>query len=136
MSRKTRSRRRSGGFTLMEVLLVVAILIILASLATIAITRTFEGAKKNKASLDIQGIKTGINAYYLDIGSYPPSLDALEIAPEGLPNPLKWNGPYLENGVPVDPWGNPYQYTMENNATIVVMSLGRDGVAQSGDEIQ
>jgi general secretion pathway protein G len=120
----------------MEVLLVVAILIILASLATIAITRTFNGARKNKASLDIQGIKTGINAYYLDIGSYPPSLEALEVAPEGLPNPQKWNGPYLENGLPVDPWNNPYQYALENNSTIVVSSYGPDGVAQSGDEIQ
>jgi general secretion pathway protein G len=114
----------------------VAICIGLSSLATIAITRTFEGARDNKASLDIQGIKTGINAYHLDIGSYPPSLEALVVAPKGLPNPQKWNGPYLENGLPVDPWNNPYQYVLENNSTIVVSSYGPDGVAQSGDEIQ
>jgi general secretion pathway protein G len=131
MQRKTIRRRRPRGFTLMEVLLVVAILIILAGLATVAITRTYGNARRNAAKLDINTISQTMDAYYLDIGSYPPTLDALVTMPDGLANPAKWGGPYLQRGLPADPWGNQYQYSNEGEQ-FKVWSMGPNGA--SGDE--
>jgi general secretion pathway protein G len=134
MQRKLLRRRRSRGFTLMEVLLVVAILIILAGLATVAITRTYGGARKNAAKLDINTLSQTMDAYYLDIGSYPPTLEGLVTLPDGLANPAKWNGPYLQKGLPVDPWGNQYQYTNEGEH-FKIWSNGADGQSGTEDDV-
>lgn len=127
-------RRRRGGFTLMEVLLVVAILLILAGLATVAITRTYKGARVNAAKLDINTISQTIDAYYLDNGQFPPSLDALVTLPDGLPNPQKWNGPYLQKGLPTDPWGQAYIYQVDGEQ-FVISSAGPDLAANTDDDI-
>jgi general secretion pathway protein G len=134
MQRKTIRRRRARGFTLMEVLLVVAILIILAGLATVAISRTYVGARKNAAKLDINTLTQTMDAYYLDIGSYPPSLDALVTQPDSLANPMKWNGPYLQKGLPADPWGNQYQYSNDGDQ-FKIWSMGPNGTNGDEDDI-
>src|SRR5688500_13172438 len=96
MHRPRNSRRRRRGFTLMEVLLVVAILLILASLATVAISRTLKGTQAKQAKIDISTLTQAINMYYIDIGAYPDTLESLVFMPEGLANTTKWNGSYLE----------------------------------------
>ena len=136
MSRKFAHRRmrRRQGFTLMEVLLVVAILIILAGLATVAITQTYRGARENAARLDIRTITQQLDAYYLDVGNYPPTLDGLVTLPDGIPNPHKWNGPYLQKGLPLDPWNNQYQYRVDGEP-VSVWSVGPDGASDTEDDI-
>lgn len=128
------SRRRRSGFTLMEVLLVVAILLILASLATVAISRTLKGTQAKQAQIDINTLNQAINVYYIDVGSYPPTLESLVVMPDGLANPQKWNGSYLEKDLPADPWGNAYQYTV-NGDQIVIKSMGPDGTDGTQDDI-
>jgi general secretion pathway protein G len=103
MRRKTDRRigRATSGFTLIEILLVVVIIGLLASIVTVSIPKHLESARLNKARADIQGIGVAIQSYYMNEGRYPPSLAALS---EG-------DDPYLERGVPRDPWQGDYQYT-------------------------
>ncbi len=81
------------------------------------------------ATIQIALLKTALNVYQLDIGSYPKGLDALRVPPADLP-PGKWYGPYLEKDVPLDPWGKPYQYRVpgvHNTDSFDVWTVGPDG---------
>jgi general secretion pathway protein G len=102
--------RRSGGFTLIEVLLVLVILVVLASLAVVAYGPIQKSMKIKAARTQIGLFKTAIGTYNLDVGAYPTSLDGLRNQPGEVP-PDKWHGPYLDSDVPPDPWGHPYQYS-------------------------
>ena len=95
-----RSRSRSG-FTLIEILLVVVIIGMLATVVTISVPRHLEKARVNKTKADIQGMGIAIQSYYMEEGKYPSSLDAL----------TSGDDPYLEKGIPKDPWGGTYQYS-------------------------
>ena len=100
-------RRKQAGFTLIEVLLVVAILGILAGVVVV----NFAG-KQKKAAIDacrtsIQNVCTAIDMYEVDTGRYPSSLSALTQS-DGAPN---WSGPYIRGQAPKDPWGIALQYS-------------------------
>jgi len=136
-----RDRRRTGGFTLMEVLLVLVILAVLASLAVFAYQKTQRRANINAAKAQVGLLRTPLQAYQLSIGSYPTTaqgLQALRYAPSDLPNPSKWDGVYLESDVPLDPWDNPYQYIspgIHNPDGFDVWSFGPDGINGTQDDI-
>jgi general secretion pathway protein G len=126
----TRPANRRRGFTLVEVLLVLVILMIMASLTLLAIGPMQRKAYINSAKTQIGLFKTPLSAYQLDVGSLPASLEALRRPPADLPNPAKWAGPYLESEVPLDPWGHPYQYAcpgQHNPDSYDIWSLGPDG---------
>jgi general secretion pathway protein G len=108
------SRSRRAGFTLIEVLLVLAILVILAALAVPNLTRIFGTSQAKAAKVQIEGLSTAIKAYYLDVGIYPPSLDALCQPPGG--DNGKWRGPYVEKPQKLfDPWGKQFSYSPQSN---------------------
>ena len=136
----TRGRARRG-LTLIEVLLVLAILVIIASVAIVAIGPRMEEAKRGKAKVLIGEFETALEAYRINIGSFPTTsqgLDALQNAPTDLPNPAKWAGPYLKKGVPADPWGQSFQYASpgSNNADAPdIWSLGADGQDGTADDV-
>jgi general secretion pathway protein G len=94
---------------LIEVLLVLVILVVLASLAVVAYGPIQKSMRVKAAKTQIGLFKTAINKYNLDVGNYPPNLDALRTPPGDLP-PGKWDGPYLDSDIPMDPWGKPYNY--------------------------
>jgi len=127
--------------TLIEVLLVLAILVIIASLAVTAYGPMQRKAYIRAAEAQIKAFKTPLQAYYLDLNCYPTTqqgLDALRNPPADLPNPSKWNGPYLDTDVPLDPWGRPYQYECpgrNNRDEYDVWSLGPDGQNGTDDDI-
>jgi general secretion pathway protein G len=106
---KRLSVRRQGGFTLIEVLLVLVILVVLASFVVVNIGRVQSRSKMDQARAQIGMFKTPISVFQLNCGGYPSTLEALIQPPPDVP-PGKWSGPYLESGLPADPWGNPYQY--------------------------
>jgi general secretion pathway protein G len=86
------------------------VLVILAVLASIVVVNFSSVTKKNneaKAKTDISNLTTALGVYQADAGDYPPSLDALVSNPG---NVAKWNGPYIQRGIPLDPWGHPYNY--------------------------
>ena len=130
--------RRRRGFTLMEVLLVLVILAILGSLAALSYETMSRRANKKAAESQIGLFKTPIQMYQMAIASYPPSLEALRSAPGDLPNPAKWDGPYLDSPVPLDPWDRPYQYVFpgtHNPDGYDLWSFGPDGVNGTEDDI-
>lgn len=130
--------RRRRGFTLMEVLLVLVILAVLGSLAAISVDAINKRANRKAAESQIGLFKTPIQMYQMAVGSYPPTLDALRTAPGDLPNPDKWDGPYLDKTIPLDPWDNQYQYVapgQHNADSYDIWSMGPDGVSGTDDDI-
>jgi general secretion pathway protein G len=99
------------GFTLLELLVVLAILGLLIGLVAPAVMRQFGSAKEKIAQQSVERLATVLDMYKLDIGNYPTTdqgLQALITQPQGVNN---WEGPYLKGDkLPEDPWGHPFVY--------------------------
>ena len=111
---KRSSSRRNRGFTLVEVLLVLVILVILASLVTVNVLASKRNADLKAAKVQVELLDHFLQLYLLDIGSYPSQqsgLQALRTVPADLQGSDKWGGPYIERDIPMDPWGKPFTYT-------------------------
>ena len=131
------SRNLSRAFTLVEMLLVVAIIGILAALVIPKIAGKSDDARKTAAHADIYGgIKAVIDNYDVDNGTYPHSLNDLLQAPNNARN---WKGPYFDPPqLPVDPWGRPYVYVYpgrHNPNSYDLYSVGTDGIEGNEDDI-
>ncbi len=137
--RETRRRRdRRSGFTLMEVLLVMAILVILGSMVGFQIINMKKGADEDAARLQIGMFEQQMDAYRLHVGSYPTAnqgLEALRVRPADIANPKKWRGPYANKDIPTDPWSNPYQYELITADQLRIWSWGPDLTDGSEDDI-
>lgn len=137
---KTRRRRPvRAGFTLMEVLLVLAILVILGGTVTFYFAGVFEGGKRDAAKAQIEMFKDMLELYRMHVGQYPTSgqgLNALHQQPGDLPNPQKWKGPYTSEEIPLDPWDRPYQYQLVAPDQFQIWSNGADGSAQTQDDVK
>ena len=122
------SRRSAAGFTLVELLVVLAILTMLAGLVGPRVLGMLGGAKSKTAAVQIADIEKALEIYKLDVGRFPSTeegLDALVKKPGAAGG---WSGPYLKGGLPSDPWGNPYRYASPGaNGGIDIISLGGDG---------
>lgn len=142
MKRK-RARRASGGFTLLEVLLVLAILVILGSMVTVYFVGIQKSGYEQAARVQIEEFEKALDMYKLQVGTYPTAaqgLEALRVPPADLKNPQKWQGPYIKDIIPTDPWGNPYQYELlDTNALslnpIKITSWGADSVEGTEDDV-
>jgi len=125
-----RSRR---GFTLVEIMLVVIIIGVLAAMVIPRFAGRTEQAKIARVKSDLAAIGLALDLYELDLGQYPKSLAELvaKDAPSGLSEEMRkqWNGPYLKKGLPKDPWGRDYQFTVESQhqQDYDLSSLGQDG---------
>jgi general secretion pathway protein G len=103
-------RNPRAAFTLVEMLLVVVILGILASIVLPRISGNTERARKAAAQTEISAFGTALGAFEVDNGYYPrgrDGLQALRLKPRDAQN---WHGPYMEQDIPPDPWGKPYVY--------------------------
>lgn len=125
--RNTRAGKQ-GGFTLMELLVVLAILGLLMSLVGPQVLNQLGGAKTKTTGIQIKDLEQALEMYKLDVGRYPSSeqgLESLVNKPAGLAG---WNGPYLKSDVPVDPWKREYHYKYPGeHAEIDIYSYGQDG---------
>lgn len=133
-----RRRRRRSGFTLMEILLVLAILVVLASMVGLSYSRIQKSMQVSSARTQIGLLEDAVKAYQIGVGSLPPNLEALLAAPPELPNPAKWQGPYLEKQtLPVDPWDQPFQYEIVDQANdkFQIRSNGPDRQPGTTDDI-
>lgn len=121
--------RKIEGFTLIEVMVVVVILGILAAFIVPKIMTRPEQARELKAKQDILAIQNAMDLYKLDNGRYPTTeqgLQALVVQPTSSPQPLNWNKDGYLQKLPVDPWGEAYQYE-NNNGQIHIFSYGPNG---------
>ena len=130
-SRPAKLSRAARGFTLIEIMVVVAILGILAALVVPKIMGRPDEARIVAAKQDIAAIKQALNLYRLDNMRYPTTeqgLQALVEKPASGPIPANWkSGGYLER-LPKDPWGAPYQYLSPGvRGEVDIFSLGADG---------
>jgi len=122
---------REAGFTLIEIMVVIAIIGILATLIVPNIMGRPDEARVTAAKHDVGTINQALKLYRLDIGRYPTTeqgLKALVERPTSEPIPQNWKtGGYL-NSVPIDPWGNPYYFNNPGTrGEIDVISYGADG---------
>lgn len=131
-----RNERRQGrrGITLIEMLVVLTIIALFAALVAPKLLSKSDTARVTAARAQINAFMTALGAYKLDTGTYPTTemgLQALRTRPQNVP---QWQGPYLPQEIPVDPWGRPYiyRYPGEQGDEPEIVCLGADG--QPGGE--
>ncbi len=128
-------KNKQSGFTLLEVMVVVVILGILASVVVPNLLGNKEKADQQKAITDIVSLENALDMYKLDNSVYPTTDQGLEalVTKPSSPEPRNYrDGGYIRR-LPNDPWGNPYQYLSPgDNGTVDIFTLGVDG--QEGGE--
>lgn len=126
-------KRANAGFTLVELLVVLAILGLLAGLVGPQVMKFLGSSKTKTAALQVEDLAATLDLYRLELGRYPSTSEGLQALVQD-PGMANWNGPYLKKSqVPKDPWGNDYQYRSPGqNGPFDVWSLGADG--QEGGE--
>ncbi len=122
------ARPRHTGFTLLELLIVLVILGLLIGYVAPNYFQQEDKSKVKAARAQIKALEDALDQYRLDVGRYPTTeqgLAALTVQPVGEG---RWQGPYLKKAVPLDPWGNPYQYRSPGeHGEVDLYSFGNDG---------
>ncbi len=126
-------RQQQAGFTLIEIMVVILILGLLATLVVQSLRGATDKAKRTKAMADIAELKTALDRYYIDNGSYPTGDQGLQalVTPPATQRADATGGGAGEDSsyirrIPNDPWNNPYVYQSDGN-TYTLKSLGADG---------
>jgi general secretion pathway protein G len=127
-SRLGRSRAGSAGFTLVELLVVLAILTLLAGIVGPRVLGQLGGAKSKTTVVQIADIDKALELFKLDVGRFPTTEEGLAALTARPPTVTTgWAGPYLKGALPTDPWTRPYRYQLAPGGAIEILSLGADG---------
>lgn len=120
---------RAGGFTLLELLVVMVIIGLLAGYVGPKLFGQIGKSEVKVARAQIDGLQKALDQYRLDTGHYPTNEQGLEALRSKPADEARWAGPYLQKAVPLDPWGHPYVYRLpgEHGNEYDLSSLGRDG---------
>jgi len=128
--RTSHRKRASRGFTLLEMLVVLMIIGLIAGLVGPQLLGRVDTSKVTAANAQVRMLKGALETMRLDMGRFPTKEEGLSLlmeAPKDQRFKRKWQGPYLSEDVPPDPWGNPYQYSPKSRTAIILYSLGADG---------
>jgi general secretion pathway protein G len=131
-SRPNRRAPKAAGFTLLEMLVVLVIIGLLAGLVGPRLFSKVDQSKVTTAQTQVKLLRGAIENIRLDVGRYPTAEEGLSLlskAPADAALAGRWRGPYLDDAVPLDPWGNAYQYSVPgaNGQGFALYSLGSDG---------
>ncbi|MDC0322334.1 type II secretion system major pseudopilin GspG [Verrucomicrobiales bacterium] len=136
----TTNRRASGGFTLMEMVLVLAIISLLVGLGAFAMKNVLSDADVDKARADVRSLETNLVRYKAKAGFFPTTeqgLKALVEPPTAPPKPKRWTQSTGPEAL-IDSWGQPYQYKnpgSRNSSGQDVFSMGPDMIAGNEDDV-
>lgn len=131
--------KNEDGWTFMETLIVIAIILILTATTGFIAVNSLEKARAAAAKTQIESFATALEAYYIDCGNYPTAeqgLSALRKKPEASPGSGSWGSPYLYKDAPKDPWGYEYEYTSPapDGSSYGIRSFGADGIEGGEDK--
>lgn len=132
--RKDKSRAAERGYTLLELLVVMAILGLLAGLVAPRVIKYLSSSKSGAAYLQTRNLSSALDLYRLDVGRYPSRDEGLEALVHKPKASDQWSGPYLNNesGI-VDPWGRKFVYRIPGqHGEFDILSYGADG-AEGGE---
>ena len=135
-SREDEARSGEQGFTLVEMLVVIAIIGLIMGLIGPRVLNYLSESKVKAAKIQMQSFASALDLFNLDAGRYPSSSEGLDALVHRSPGVAAWNGPYLKGGnVPMDPWGHPYIYRAPGeHGAFDIISLGADG-AEGGSGV-
>lgn len=128
---------KPGGFTLLELLVVIVIIGLLAAYVGPRYFNQLGKSERKAAKAQIEAFGRALDAYRLDVGSYPSTEQGLAALTVRTDSDTRWDGPYLQKAVPADPWGRPYQYRSPGQGgEFDLYSNGKDGQAGGeGDDL-
>lgn len=129
MTLRTQMRNRRSGVTLIEVLIVLAIMALIIGLGAPRVLDSFGRAKSRAAAIQMENLNGAIQIYYIDVGRYPSESDGLGALLSAPGNVTGWLGPYVDNTDDLtDPWGRSFLYRMPgSDRPFDIFTYGRDG---------
>lgn len=125
---RCRQSRIWSGFTLLELMVVLLILALLASIAAPQVIKHLRKAKSQTAKVQVQALAAAVDSFHLDNGRYPTNAEGLKSLVDRPPNALSWDGPYIQRRDSlIDPWGTIYFYKTPGRAgEFEIYTLGSD----------
>jgi general secretion pathway protein G len=136
LRRGQQARPGESGFTLVELLVVLVILVLLASIIGPRVIGYLGSSRSKTAKIQIESLVTSLELFHVDVGRYPSTAEGLDSLVKSQAKIAGWNGPYITKGtVPPDPWGVAYHYESPGKtAPFDLYTLGRDGKEGGSDE--
>lgn len=126
--KKNPLKHKKQGFTLLELLVVIVIIGLLASIAAPKLFMQIGKSETKTADAQIASLGLALDQYRIDVGQYPSTEQGLISLNKNPGNVPKWHGSYLKKTIPNDPWGKPYQYKSPgDHGDYDLFTLGKDG---------